>query len=447
MANVSTSAETSENEPSTLLSPRLGRLSRALAEDGADRNGLVEQFWQEMESAGTPLIEDIPGDPDTALVTFLWRETEPTRAVRLYESVSWRSVEERMLGPLAGTNIWYLTWRVSMTVRAGYGFSVVLEGDEEPSERWPETTFDPLNRNLRPSDWRSGEIESTLVMPAAEALPWDLTGDDELAGDLHADVFESEILGNERPVWIYTPPGYDATGASYPLVVIFDGEAFHGAPRTLDALIRAGELPPLVAILVNQIGIRDVELPCNPDFSRAMARELVPWMRSKWNVTDDPAMTALNGCSFGGLCSAYTALKHPDVFGNVVMQSGSCWYHPSVIEAFRSNSAPSESVVGQPAATPTIISEYMASDAVPVRIYQECGDVENGPPPARIWQVFGNRWLHDILELKGYDTVYREFNGGHDDMWWRGTFADGMRWVFSGRQHSPHHEARDGAAV
>ncbi len=442
MTIVKAADTTNLSSSSSLISPRLRRLERDLADDDAGRDDLIEQFWNEMATAGTPFVEAIPGDSNVALVTFLWRETGPTRAVRLYEPVSWRPVEERMLERMSGTDIWHLTWKMSTTLRAGYGFSVVPAGDDLPSEQWPETTCDPLNRHLRPSDWRAGAMESTLVMPDAEELPWDLTGDERLAGELHEEVFTSEILGNERPVWIYTPPGYDSTGSRYPLVVIFDGESFHGAPRALDALISAGELPPMVAVLVNQIEIRDVELPCNPEFSRAMAQELVPWVRSNWNVTSDPAGTVLNGCSFGGLCSAYTALKHPEVFGNVVMQSGSCWYHPSVIDAYRSGASPDEMVVGQPAATPTIITEYMASEPVPVRIYQECGNVENGPPPARIWQIFGNRWLHDILVLKGYDTYYREFNGGHDDMWWRGTFADGMRWVFSGIEARPYHSSR-----
>jgi enterochelin esterase family protein len=65
----------------------------------------------------------------------------------------------------------------------------------------------------------------------------------------------------------------------------------------------------------------------------------------------------------------------------------------------------------------TIIGDYLAAERVPVRIYQECRNVENGPPAARVWQIFGNRWLHDILTLKGYDTHYVEFNGGHDDAW------------------------------
>jgi enterochelin esterase family protein len=46
-----------------------------------------------------------------------------------------------------------------------------------------------------------------------------------------------------------------------------------------------------------------------------------------------------------------------------------------------------------------------------------------------VWQVLGNRWLHGLLVDRGYDTVYREFAGAHDAVWWRGTFADALSWA------------------
>ncbi|MYV62951.1 hypothetical protein GTW37_30520 [Streptomyces sp. SID4931] len=39
---------------------------------------------------------------------------------------------------------------------------------------------------------------------------------------------------------------------------------------------------------------------------------------------------ALAGESFGGLCAGWTALHHPDAFGNAILQSPSCGYHPDL---------------------------------------------------------------------------------------------------------------------
>ena len=36
------------------------------------------------------------------------------------------------------------------------------------------------------------------------------------------------------------------------------------------------------------------------------------------------------------------------------------------------------------------------------------------------------RHLHDVLEAKGYDITFVEFNGGHDAACYRGGIADGL---------------------
>ncbi|MGC4108433.1 MAG: alpha/beta hydrolase-fold protein [Thermomicrobiales bacterium] len=403
-------------------SPRL----RALIEAGADAV-LVDAFWAEMAETGTPLIELDDAHPDHGLVTFLYREEEqPVASISLWEPVSWKAPEDRKLTKLAGTDIWALSWWVRRDLRCSYHFFVAYADDDAPK---PES--DTLNTHRDIADWTPKHEVPHLVMPEAPVYLWVTERPDTPRGETHALTFRSEILGNERPVWLHTPAGFSIDGDPYPFVVIFDGEEWHSAPGILDRLIAAGEIPPMVAILVNQIGIRNEELTCNPDFSRAIATELVPWLRGQFHLSDDPAKAALNGRSFGGLCSGWTALQHSDVFGNAFMQSASCWMHPSVLQGYADPEWSQEQPVGEDAKIPTLIEAFMQSERAPIRIFQECGNIENGPPPARIWQTFGNRWLRDILALKGYDAVYREVVGGHDDAWWRGTFADGIRWVFA----------------
>lgn len=46
------------------------------------------------------------------------------------------------------------------------------------------------------------------------------------AGSVTADQVSSAILGNERTVWTCTPPGYKPDGGPYPLLLLFDGDAY-----------------------------------------------------------------------------------------------------------------------------------------------------------------------------------------------------------------------------
>lgn len=416
---------------SPLVSNRLRTLSDRIEQGEA---GVLDAFWIEVEAEGTPLIERDAEQPDRCLVTFLWRETEPTEAVLVRELVTWLPNEQRQMQRLPNSDLWYLSWYFHPGVRNTYEFVVRLAGSSDDTSIWLYATGvpDPLNKHREASDWQDVadpadlQLDSILVLPDAEPLPW-LVRDPAIAtGTVSEHQFVSQLLGNERRVWVYEPaerPVDEPLG----FMLIFDGEKHHSATTILDNLIAAGRIPPLAAIFVHQLDIRSFELTCNPTFSRAMVEELVPWARETFNLTSDPERTIINGRSFGGLCSAYTALKHPDVFGNVLMQSGSCWYHPDVILGYRTSTpfGPDE-VYGVAMQTPTIITDYVESPRVPLRIYQEVGSHELGPPPTRWWQIFASRHFRDVVRSKGYDFHYREYNGGHDDAWWRGTLADGL---------------------
>jgi hypothetical protein len=80
----------------------------------------VAEFWKEMETAGTPLIETIPGEPDERLVTFVWRGSRDTRSV--YVAFNWE-VGNRFLSQLRDTGIWYLSLRLDRRVRATFRFA------------------------------------------------------------------------------------------------------------------------------------------------------------------------------------------------------------------------------------------------------------------------------------------------------------------------------------
>lgn len=75
----------------------------------------------------------------------------------------------------------------------------------------------------------------------------------------------------------------------------------------------------------------------------------------------------------------FTALHHPESFGVAIMQSPSCWYaHRDQTEGDLVGTKP----------VPALIQEFLDAEETvldQLRLYQECGMWEFGPPPARVW--------------------------------------------------------------
>ncbi|HEY2972338.1 MAG TPA: alpha/beta hydrolase-fold protein [Pyrinomonadaceae bacterium] len=131
-------------------------------------------------------------------------------------------------------------------------------------------------------------------------------------------------------MWVYTPHGYAADKKPYGLLLLSDGGLYINSAHvatTLDNLIAAGVIPPLVAVMVDNPD-RFRELACSPAYADFLAQEIVPWARANYHATDRPEQTIIGGVSLGGLAAAFVGLKHAEVFGNVLSQSGSFSWKP-----------------------------------------------------------------------------------------------------------------------
>jgi enterochelin esterase family protein len=262
---------------------------------------------------------------------------------------------------------------------------------------------------------------SLCELPGALPQPWLTRQPDIPAGRVEWKTLKSDILKNERKIGVYTPPGYQTAGQAYGLLLAFDGEAYTTrvpTPVILDNLLARELLPPLVAVFIGNAkpSRRNEELSCNVAFADFLAKELVPWVRHNYRVTTDPKQTIIAGSSLGGLAASFTALRHPAIFGNVLSQSGV--YSTNPTNENNENWEESE----------WLTKQFVTSPKLPVRFYIEAGLLESVPVPGigRVSLLAANRHLRDVLLAKGYAVHYREFNGGHDYINWRGTLADGL---------------------
>jgi enterochelin esterase family protein len=227
----------------------------------------------------------------------------------------------------------------------------------------------------------------------------------------HATLFDSAYK-RQRDIWIYTPPSYDAKATTpYPLIIAFDGFEYRDTmplPFILDTLLAAKKAPAFVAVLIDngESGTRIADLGNAQAMVDFLGRQLVPYVRSRFRVTTDPHRVIVTGSSAGGLGSAFVAFERPDLFGNVLSQSGAFWRG-----AEASNDAPYEWLTSQVAASPK----------KDVRFYMDVGELEDHATLGGSGPNFrdANRRLRDALKAKGYNVTYAEIpQGQHAPQYW-----------------------------
>ncbi|HSE23341.1 MAG TPA: alpha/beta hydrolase-fold protein [Pyrinomonadaceae bacterium] len=407
------------------MSPRLATLRDQLK--SGDRKAL-DNFWREITESGAPIIERVPGNDSDMLVTMLWRGGEETRNVFVFRLGDVSKPMTRLLD----TDLWYKTFRLQKGARFIYQLATNLP---DPKEWRGVSRFagavrnDPLNPHQYVERWNEFNpyevtFFSAVELPSAEPQSWIVVRPKVPTGRVQRDKFTSKLLGNERPIWIYTPHGYAAGKKPYGLLVLSDGGLYVNTARvatTLDNLIAAGLIPPLVAVMVENPD-RWRELSCNSAYADFLAQEIVPWARANYHATDRPEQTIIGGTSLGGLQAACVGLKHSEVFGNVLSQSGDFKWKPDGEKEWE-----------------WVNRQFAASPRLPLRFSFEAGLLEgtwwwrdlmlqqpNAPPANLIDPTFlaTNRNLRDTLQSKGYSVHYTEFNGNHGLFNWRGTLAN-----------------------
>jgi enterochelin esterase family protein len=403
-----------------LLSQRLATLEAALT--AGDRAALAA-FWQEVRERGTPLIEPIEGDDAHALITLLWRGEDATENVVVFGGpAGYDTPRDHQMERLLDTDVWHKSYRVRSDLRTTYLLSpndplTKLSGGS--ADYGTRLLPDPLNprRFVYTADAEIPDdreaVVSVLELPAAVAQPWIVPRPAVAKGQVELHRVRSEMLNNERRVWVYTPPGYTTSGEPCGLLLLFDGLAYIDlipTPTILDNLISEGKIPPLVAVLPDSLNqeTRNRELPCHEPFVSFLTQELLPWVHERYHVSADPKRVIVGGSSYGGLAAAFVGLRASEHFGNVLSQSGSFWWDYDPEDGLPQH---------------WLIQQFVASPRVPVRFYCEVGLRERSGGA----DLLASNWhMRDVLRLKGYEVHYAEFSGGHDYICWRGSLASGL---------------------
>ncbi len=154
--------------------------------------------------------------------------------------------------------------------------------------------------------------------------------------------------GYQKPIYIWTPNGYDPedTSKEYKVIYLLDGQnqfldhsatAFNGiwaTDKTVTSLQHNGgegiilvgidnsrnrdnELTPDIGPIIPQYAYGGFLNGTGERFSDFVADTVMPYICENYNVSDKPEDNAIAGSSSGGLEAFYIGMEHMDKFGNI----------------------------------------------------------------------------------------------------------------------------------
>jgi len=236
----------------------------------------------------------------------------------------WDPTEAPMV-KVPGTRLWYRREVFKYDARLDYKF--FIDGG-----RW---ILDPLNPNKVYGGFGpNSELRMPLYKPSPEVKYYS----NIKHGSILSKRFSSGILGNEREVRVYLPPGYREGSVNLPLVLVHDGLEYLSLAHmnnTLDYLIDRGEIQPTAAVFVPPVD-RNSEYTCAgmERFVRALVEELLPRLSREYGITTDPTRTVVMGSSAGANVALWMAALYPKRFGCIGVLSP--YVTKKVLEALES---------------------------------------------------------------------------------------------------------------
>lgn len=280
---------------------------------------------------------------------------------------------------IAGTDFYFRTLTLEPGGRFEYAFAV-----------FDERRLDPLNPRRTASEGHERSVVTTRGWSEAAHL----REPEGARGRIEKLTWKSELIGDEREVRVYLPPGYDDGAERYPLLLFYMGDGaleYSKMDHTLDNLVGKSVAPLLVAYVpqghFSETGSRA------PEFMQAIAAELLPLLDGRYRTLVRPEDRAIMGNHFAGWFAFYYAIARPDLFRKAATQSP---------------------VYGNDARdrVPELIAESERADYVFVVEWtaHDYRDPEG---------LTAGQLLKEALVKKGYEPVASEIPGGSGWTTWR----------------------------
>src|SRR5260370_25728379 len=174
---------------------------------------------------------------------------------------------------------------------------------------------------------------------------------DEL--ELESAALRGNALGDPhvRPLWVYTPPAYDAEpDRRFPSLYLIQGHtgqidmwrnrsAFRpNVPELVDRLFGEEECPPALVVFVDAWtsygGSQFLDSPAVGDYHTYLCDEIVPFVDAEYRTLAAPAHRGISGKSSGGYGAMVTPMLRPDLFGGLATHAGDALFEYTCLAEF-----------------------------------------------------------------------------------------------------------------
>ena len=289
--------------------------------------------------------------------------------------------------------------------------------------------------------WLWDDNAASTNIPIVETMPtWEPHSDAVVKDGIpqgtleQMPVWESKIFANTtRDWWVYVPAQYKADVPAA-LMVFQDGEGAKDVkgrwrvPTVFDNLIARGDMPPTIAVFINPGHEKDKPQGRNRSSNRSfeydnlgdryvrfLLEEIIPEVRKKYSISDDPEMHAIGGSSSGAICAFTAAWERTDFFRKVYSNVGS-------YTNLRGGNVYSSLV--------------RKTEPKPIRIYMAdtSGDIDNA---FGSWP-WANQLMASALKYAGYDLHFEWAEGyAHNNDFGGAKFPEAMKWLWRKEAHTP----------
>ncbi|MEM6677522.1 MAG: alpha/beta hydrolase family protein [Pseudomonadota bacterium] len=267
------------------------------------------------------------------------------------------------------------------------------------------------------------------------------------AGDLRQDLsIESAALGRPLPYSLYLPDAAADPTRRFPVVYLlhgYNGGQYEWArggriEAMLDAMIAAGEIPPLIVVMP-EAGtswyVDSAQFGGQGDYETAITEDLVAAIDAAWPTRPTAHHRAIAGNSMGGHGALRLAMLRPDVFVATAGLSPAIW-RPGGVSALSGPGARDAASRERwyPKTTGETFELAVFNLQSPFALVERAAAAK--PPPAILLAVGdddffglydGTVELYIDLRRAGLKPELRVGDGGHDWDYWRGAAAEAFR--------------------